>query len=163
MGTKLMGQFSRRKGRRGEQQLVLFLKYLGYHAERILNQAHTSGLPDVKAIKGDKTYTFELKTYQDGFKSVYDFYYDNMSENDILTCLIDDCVYVAISTNFKHMSEKTDWHFKDIPEASVRLKNRFRKLNAKRGIADFLVLKDNNKSRLFLKFWDYSKKDEKKN
>lgn len=150
-----MGRFSRNKGRRGEQQLVLFLAKMGYKAERVLNQAHTSGLYDVLAKKDGKEYSFELKSYKDAFKSIYDLYYRSGVAPQPLCCHLGDGVGVAITTDFETLARGAlDLRFVNPLDAfERRVYRRLKTMNKLRGSADFLVLKDNNKARLFLKYW----------
>jgi hypothetical protein len=150
-----VGLFSRQKGRRGEQQLVLYLAQRGYKAERILRQYQTPGCPDVKTLS-PKEYTFELKTYMNNFKSIYDFYYSNRSDEFPIVGLVlgtqSKCC-VAISTDFDKLEEAKDIIFDYPTDSQKMITKRLMTLNKKRGVADFLVLKDNNKPRLFLKYW----------
>jgi hypothetical protein len=150
-----MGRFSRDKGRRGEQQLVIFLSKLGYKAERVLNQAHTAGLYDVLAVSRDgKRYSFELKTYKEAFKSIYTYYgVYGKDEQTIGVLLAEGCV--AMSTDFtKLLTGIQDIRFYAPTSAfEKRMARKLLNLNIKRGKADFLCLKDNNKPRLFLRYW----------
>lgn len=135
--------------------MVLYLANLGYKAERILNQAHTEGLPDVKAVKGDKTYTFEVKTYKEAFKSVYDLHFKyRPSKSAYVQCLLlGDDYYCAITTDFDLLTVKSEWFFAPPSPDDVRAYKRIKALDVQRNQADYLVIKDNNKPRLFLQYW----------
>lgn len=153
-----MAKFSRSKGRRGEQQLVIFLSKLGYKAERVLNQAHTPGLYDVSATKDGKVTTFEVKTYQDAFSSLYQVYYHGNAQirqgGHVLTAKLSTGL-VALSTDFEALTNCNDMIFYD-PSTKLeeRVWRRLVTLKQKVGRADFLCLKDNNKPRLFLRYWN---------
>lgn len=149
-----MGKFSRNKGRRGEQQLVIYLSTLYYKAERILNQAHTPGLPDVKATKHGKTYTFENKCYHDRSKTIYTYFNMNSGILPVVGALLSPTVGVAISEDFELLSNASD--IKLYPPSSKfeeKVYAKLLKFNEERGSADFLVLKDDRKVRLFLRYW----------
>lgn len=156
---KNMGRFSRAKGRRGEQSLVLYLARYSYKAERILNQAHTAGLADVKATKNGTDYTFELKTYKNAFKTMYDFYYNNrIEEGGVVGVHLGDVgtsgPLVAISTNFENLLGNGTYIFQYPAKTTIRTIKRLLTLKEKKGSADLLVVKDNGKPRLFFKFWE---------
>lgn len=152
----LMGAFSRAKGVRGERGLVLYLASRYYKAERILNQAHTKGLPDVKAWKGDNTYTFELKTYRDSFTAFYKLYSEQKDPDGVLRLAVDLNSLLAVSTDFEALAVRQELPFRmpdGLPPKDRRVIGRLWKMREKKGTADFLVLKDNNKPRLFIKYW----------
>lgn len=153
-----IGRFSRNKGRREEQQLVLYLAKLGYQAERILRQYLTPGEADVRAVKGDKTYTFELKSRRDSYKRLYTLY-ETEKDADGLLCFVlsADGTAVAISTDFESVANYKG-PFRNLiafPPKPIQLKDFFRfvKLNELRQSADYLVIKNNNKKRLFIRYW----------
>ncbi len=149
------GTFSRMKGRRNEQELVLYLAKLGYKAERILRQYQFAGQPDVKATKGEQTFTLEMKARRDSFKSIYDLYFS--TKEDVMTfCLGTNGTAVAITTDFERLHTARDLYFPNILGADKKaLKTylRIAKMTEIKQSADFLVLKDNGKPRLFMRFW----------
>ncbi len=152
------GAMSRNKGRRGEQQLVLHLAKLGFKAERILRQYQESGQPDVVATRDGKTYTFENKCRRDSFKSIYGLYYSERDPNKVLCFLLSPgSTAVAVSSDVDALLAP-DLSFLNLtvfPPSPQHLKvyKRIVTLNALRQSADFLVLRDNQKPSLFLRFW----------
>lgn len=155
----MSGLKSRNKGRREEQQLVLALAKLGYQAERILRQYQYSGQPDVRASKDGKEYTFEMKSRKESFKTLYELYYQEMDGDKVLKFVLSsNGIAVAVSTDFNAVLSATT-HFRNLalfPAEKKKLKayERFVKLKELKQSADFLVIKDNNMPRLFIKYWN---------
>ncbi len=154
------GAFSRSKGRRNEQQLVLYLAKLFYKAERILRQYQFSGQPDVKATKdftsGEQTFTFEMKARRASFKAIYDLYYKNRDDGVLTFCVGVNGTAVAISTDFEKLHTARHMYFANALEADkkdLKVYLRIAKMAEIKQGADFLVLKDNNKPMLFMRFW----------
>ncbi len=153
-----MGKFSREKGRRGEQQLVLYGAKKGYKCERILRQYQEAGQPDVKMVKNGVTYTFENKAYKSSFKTIYDLYYADRDADGVLSfVLASGQPAVAVSNDFEQLLI-TGRHFRNLtlfPPSPKALKvyQRIIRLDALRQSADFLCIKDNGKVRLFMRFW----------
>lgn len=153
-----MSKISRAKGRRGEQQLVLYLRNLGYkYAERILRQYQLAGLPDVQARKEatDPWITFESKLRRDAFKTIYKLYYE---ERDIFgrLCFVDPDTGVAcaMSTKFEDLLfVRTAFGTFDKRHKYFKTLKRILKLNEQRQTADFLVIRDNNKPAIFIRYW----------
>ena len=153
-----IGRFSRSKGRRNEQQLVLYLARHGYQAERILRQYQAAGQPDVKALKSGVTTTFEMKARKDSFKTIYSLYNSEKDENKVLAFVTHSGGKpVAVSTDFEALLG-SDRSFRNLvlfppPPSMLKVYNRILKLDELRQTADYLVIKDNNKPMLFLRFW----------
>jgi Holliday junction resolvase len=154
-----VGKFSRSKGRRNEQQLVLYLARHGYQAERILRQYQAAGQPDVKATKiaGIVT-TFEMKARKDSFKTIYALYNSEKDDKGVVAFVTySGGKPVALSTDFEALlgSDRTFRNLILFPPNPKLLKvyNRIVKLDELRQSADYLVIKDNNKPMLFLRFW----------
>lgn len=145
------------KGRRGEQQLVLALAKLGYKAERILRQYQTAGQPDV-VTSHPKVYTFEHKHFKDSFKTIYDLYYSERDQNEMLAfAVFSKGPMVAMTTDFK-LLEKGGYTFRSFElfpptQKQLRVYNRILKMNELRQTADFLVIKDDGKPRLYLRYY----------
>jgi hypothetical protein len=150
-----MGKFSRQKGRRGEQELVLALRDFGFtNVRRCLNQEHEKDYrPDVIGEYGGEEYDFEHKSYTDKFKKIYQFVDPTLkSGNNAYRASIEGFGEVAISYSpFESMRLGFDTSFTQVP-LDVDHK-RIAALNKLRKGADFLVVKDNNKKRLYIKFW----------
>jgi hypothetical protein len=147
---------SRTKGRRGEQELVLYLKTLGYYAERILKQYQEAGQPDVIASKNGVSITFENKYRKESYKSIYKLYYNERDGGGALRFHLNG-VAVEIANDFKQtlISDKyfIDLNKKVIDPKSLRVYQRICKLRELKQSADYLVIKDNGKARLFIKYW----------
>jgi len=153
-----IGKFSRNKGRRSEQQLVLYLARHGYQAERILRQYQAAGQPDVKAAKAGIVTTFEMKARKDSFKSIYALYNSEKDANSVVAFVTHSGgTPVAMSNDFEALlgSDRTFRNLTLFPPNSALLKvyNRIVYLNKLRQAADYLVVKDDNKPMLFLRFW----------
>lgn len=153
-----MGKFSRSKGRREEQQLVLALANLGFKAERILRQYQAAGQPDVRAYgHGRPEVTFEMKSRQQSFKTIYALY---RSERDHLGRLLFslDGKLVAMSTDlmtlFNFQAEQTPYFIGILPDSRfLKTYKRIVKLYDLKQNADYLVIRDNGEQRLFIKYW----------
>lgn len=148
------GNHSRNKGRRGEQQLVLYLSKLGYKAERVLNQAHTAGLYDVTATKKGVRYSFENKCYRDRSRGIYSLFETYEWVFPVLGCFLPPMGCVAISKDFELLASVKDINF--LPAGTKEEERAYKtlsKFNVERGSADFLVIKDDRKARLFLRYW----------
>ncbi len=152
MGTVMAGKFSRDKGRRGEQQLVLSLVGKGYKAERILRQYQFGGQPDVKTTYPQE-YTFELKCRKSAFKTIYDLYTAERDHEGVLA-IIWNGKPIAIASYFEKLLS-SDRSFRAFTPEHPKKKtlNRIAKLEEQKQTADFLVLKDNGKYRLYLRYW----------
>ncbi len=153
------GKFSRNKGRRGEQQLVLHLAKLGYKAERILRQYQFAGQPDVVARKNGKEYTFENKSLRCSFKSIYELYYSERDGDKSLRFVMNDKgVAVSMSTDFETLLVP-DQRFRNLeifPPTPKQLKAYSRIVGTIKDMkqtADFLVIKDNGESMLFIRYF----------
>lgn len=152
------GKFSRDKGRREEQQLVLSLANMGFRAERILRQYQIAGQPDVKAWKQDCLYTFELKTRNSSYKTIYELYFSERGPDSILSfVLVPQGKAVAMSNRFESLltANQTFRNLSMFPPDPKKIKTfkRILALDAERQTADFLVLKDNNKPRLYIRYY----------
>jgi hypothetical protein len=150
------GKFSRNKGRRNEQQLVLYLARHGYQAERILRQYQEAGQPDVKAVKNGKTTTFEMKARKCSFKTIYALYDANKGVDDIFCfSLVNNPNLVAMSTSLSQLTDTQicDFRFTTVAGGCSKTYNRVINLSLLKQGADYLVIKDNNKPMLFLRFW----------
>lgn len=157
----MSGKFSREKGRRNEQQLVLYLAKLGFKAERILRQYQEAGQPDVKATKDGNTITFEMKARRESYKSIYSLYESDKDERGDL-CFTDKQFGTCVAMNrdlrelFKPSSEFRFINlemFPPVPIKNLKVYNRIIGLKEIKQTADYLCIKDNNQYRLFLRFW----------
>lgn len=152
-----MGKMSRNKGRREEQQLVLHLANIKFKAERILRQYQEAGQPDVKAWRSgqpEKVWTFEMKSRQASFKRIYDLYYkEKVPSPSVLACSVGGKLF-AMTADFELLMKVPDY-FRDILDTHPEYKTfkRILKLEELKQSADILVIRDNGKSRLFIRYW----------
>lgn len=153
-----MGLFSREKGRREEQGLVLYLSKLGYKAERILRQYQAQGQPDVKTLAPEEL-TFEMKSRAGNFKRIYDLYFAEKDDQGTLSFVMSpNSTAVAVNTDFAvlHGGGYTFANLALFPpgdKALLKVYNRLVGLKELKQDADYLVIKDNNKPRLFIRYW----------
>lgn len=151
----MSGRMSREKGRRGEQQLVLYLFKLGYEAERILRQYQEAGQADVKAQKDKAITTFELKCRKASYKRIYDLYYSERGPDGVLAFVLDKPI--AVSSNFEDLlvPDRAFRSLEVFPPTPQQRKvyARIREMEKIKQSADYLVLKDNSKARLFIRYW----------
>lgn len=152
------GRFSRNKGRREEQQLVLYFAKKGYKAERVLRQYQQSGQPDIIIEKEGKSYTLENKSRRNSFKSIYDLYASEKEADGALRFVTYSSGTAVIMSSEFNLLLNPENPFKNLalsPPISKKLKvyNRIVKLKELKQSADFLVIKDNGKPRLFLRYW----------
>ncbi len=149
---KMSGAFSRNKGSREERGLVQQLNEFGFSNPRRvpLSGAMRGFKFDVLAedLLG-KTVTFELKTRKKSYTWVYD-----LLLSPVERCNFDGIGQVAFGYDPSLVSAVG---YNNIFTAitTPRLVGKFKTLYKLKGEADFLVLKDNNRKRLFLKFWFY--------
>lgn len=157
------GKFSREKGRRNEQQLVLYLASRHYTAERVLRQYQASGLPDVIATKAGRSYSFEMKARKDSFKRIYELYYRMRDPDKAIRFTIGPLgPMVAMSTELESIvdEENNNKTFREVvlDATGPGLKDlkvyiRIAGLVSLKQTADFLVIKDNCQPRIFMRFW----------
>ncbi len=155
----MSGRMSRNKGRREEQQLVLALSVKGFKAERILRQYQEAGQPDVKATREGKTITLEMKSRGHSFSRIYDLYYKERAEDGFLGIALEGRT-CAISTDIEVLLESPSFYFvksddlvKSDPKNRLIIARLFGSLFAMKQTADFLVIRDNNKPRIYLRYW----------
>lgn len=154
-----MGAFSRSKGARGERELVLYLALRGWTAERNLRQYQVKGEYDVQAVKDDKVITFENKFEKCSYKTIYDLYYVERNPMTGLLCFTMDFLTttVSMSTDFEDLLKMNDRRYRVLcsevlaPKAKSAFE-RILRLKLIKGKADYLVIKDNGKPRLFIHY-----------
>lgn len=151
---KKMGKFSRDKGCREERALVQHLVELGYaDVKRVPLSGAARGFKfDVLGTRDGKEQSFELKTKADGFRWLYDF----LARTGLYRFSFGS-VCVSLGDNPKEV-EKTggfDQTFRLLPEDHPEAKciRRILKLQDLKKGADFLVVKSNNRKRIYVKYW----------
>jgi len=154
-GFNMGGLMSRRKGATAERALCMQLRLLGYDARRVIRTRAVSGfegdiVPDVEVWEnGEVKYTFESKARQNAYSKIYELY-EKEKMNGVCRFVMNG-QFVAIGTDFEEVKKPHDVHFIRIEETpSTRKLFGLRKLL--KG-AMFLVIRDNRKKPLFLRFW----------
>lgn len=154
---------SRRKGARGELNLVMHLRLLGYDARRVIRTRAVSGyendvVPDVIATKDGKEYTFENKSRKDAYKTIYELY-NRLKSDGVYRFQIPsgtEPLHVAIGEDFEEVKRAHDVHFVTIPldgSQTTLTHMRITRLQALLKGAQFLCIKDNGRKPLFIRFW----------
>ncbi len=153
------GRSSKQKGNRVEYQVRDHLKSLGYEAHRVPASGAAQGFKgDVVAERGTQKYVFEVKARADEFASIYALY-DNRSQKEAGFCIVEPTRAVYVSERFSDLlggyftkchPDFTSGAFS--PGALKRTTNKLFGLEKMLKGADFLVLKNNNKPLLFVRF-----------
>lgn len=157
------GKSSRDKGARGERNLVMHLALLDYDARRVIRTRAVGGyendvVPDVIATKDGVEYTFENKYRKNAYKTIYDLY-DKESTDNVYRFAVPQSpepLCVAIGTDFEEVKIHSDVYFTSVSlDGSVSTRTYMRILRLRELLkgAQFLVIKDNGKPPLFLRFW----------
>ena len=157
-----MGKFSRDKGRRNEYLLRDHLRRLGFDAVRVPLSGASEGFKgDVIAKKDGLVYSFELKSRQDNFKLIYQLYDMNKEDGVLRLYYPDTEETVVLSTDFTtfELIDKYEilpiYRFTTSPtilNTKPRTFEKLRNLKMLKEDSDFLVVKDNNKPLLFIKY-----------
>lgn len=143
------GRASRSKGKRGEYLVRDYFRSLGMWAERVPSSGAAQGFPgDVKVIAKDgSSFLVEVKLRQESFKSIYKAYLDASYAGKL--CLITPKHLVTICDSYDNLYGHT--LYECVP-ALKRLLNRLDTLQKVVKGSDILIIKDNNKPLLFLRF-----------
>ena len=153
-----MGAFSRTKGAVGERQLVIYLRERGFlEVRRGLCQEEKKGFrPDVLGEWEGKEYSFEHKSYKAQFKWLYDYTNSQGVQSlGVLRLVLSPNEYVAIGFDpVEVLTSGFDRPFLTPTNTDARVLKRITALKKLKKEADFLVLKDNSRKRLFLKYWE---------
>ena len=152
------GRMSRNKGASGERNLVMHLRLLGYDARRVIRTRAVSGyendiVPDVIATLDKEEFTFESKWRTSAYKTLYKVYDDLKIEGVMRLAL--GTTNVAVSENFELVRNFRDVYFHRY-EIAGPMKRTFQQLLNMRKLlkgAQFLVVKDNHKKPLFIRYW----------
>lgn len=149
-----MGKFSRDKGKRNELLLVHYLRSIHFNAVRVpLSGACAGYESDVVATRDNVSYSFELKARKDLFKSIYETVFEpvvrfsNYADNGR--------PLIAIGTDLDQVNDRNYPVYDTIIPKSKESKvyKRLVTLHKWKGKADFLVLKDDRKPFLFVRYW----------
>jgi hypothetical protein len=158
------GKMSRDKGARGERSLVMHLKLLGYDARRVIRTRAVGGyagdvVPDVEVLEnGAVKYTFESKYRKDAYKSIYELY-NKLKSNGVYRFQVPQTptpLYVAIGEDFEEVKKAHDVHFESLSlngSQATLAHMRITRLQVLLKGAQFLVIRDNGKKPLFIRYW----------
>jgi len=159
-----MGKFSRSKGCREERHLAHYLRTLGYDSSRVPLSGAMEGYKfDVTAAKGDTRFQFELKTSANKFRMVYDLFDKHCNTDKIMLFHLEG-VIVMISPDFEQMLKSLSGVLFQTVDTTNLTKAELRSYRAITSMrkhlvkptgekADFLVIKNNHKPLLFLRYW----------
>lgn len=157
----MSGHKSRRRGKRGEYLLRDYLRQRGWVADRVPTSGAAQGFKgDVKATKYGKTLLFEVKNHSNAFKSIYALYdeHTKLAQDDLLSfvCPNEAKLCVGISTSLDAVLDGPDvYEFQDRNPLNEKYKRTFKKIAGMQkllGESDILVLKDNHKPFLFIRY-----------
>ena len=142
---------SKNKGARTERLLRDHLRTLGYDAERVpLSGASAAMKGDVIATKGDTKLVFEMKARKDSFKSIYAL----LGVLPTVRFSLDGhCVCLSKHLHDALLPHQVYYHVDQTPEVDLRTMRRVIKMQELLKGAHVLVLKDNNKPLLFIRYW----------
>lgn len=157
------GKASRDKGARGERNLALYLRGLGYDARRVIRTRAVSGyasdvVPDIEVIKdGQVLYTFESKFSKDKYKGVYELFYScRTGKEGVYRFSLPGGPCIAIGTDFEEVRKAAGEHFPTIPldgSPSTLAHMRVTCLEKLLKGAQFLAVRNNNRPFIFIRFW----------
>lgn len=154
------GKASRDKGARGERSLCMHLNLNGYDARRVIRTRAVAGyqddvVPDVIATKGGLELTFENKARKCSFTTIYKLYEKERGGDRVCRFNIGGKL-LSIGTDLEEVRRTTDVHFRTlVPHDGLQAKIQQRLLNLSKMLkgAMFLVIKDNNKYPLFIRYF----------
>lgn len=148
------GRASRSKGKRGEYLVRDYFRSLGYTSDRVPSSGAAQGFPgDIKVYdKEGKSFLVEVKSRQESFKTIYEMV-DNYSRG--LPFRINyRGKLISIAYEFPSVT-LNNVHFFDVlptyPGAKRTLDKIFKMQELLKG-CEYLVVKDNNKPLLFMRY-----------
>lgn len=112
---------------------------------------------DIRASKEGKTMLFEVKNHSNVFAKIYDLYFDNIKLNkDDKLSIAHDTLCIDVSTSLSAVLESGGvYRLAAHQELFKRYSRTYRKIIKMQELVkecDVLVLKDNNKPFLFLRY-----------
>lgn len=157
MGCKIMtGKGSKAKGSKFEYQVRDYFRSLGdnWKADRVPSSGAAQGFPgDVKVIAPDGSgFLVECKSRKDSFNSIYEIV-EGRSQIPIKYTFANRQVTIATSWD---LLQQAYTHF--VPETVIMMDIKIRTLNKINKMydwvkgSDYLIIKDNHKPMLFLRF-----------
>lgn len=146
------GRSSRNKGKRGEYEVRDHLRGYGLQAHRVPSSGAAQGFKgDVVAKdKNNKEYVFEVKLRKEGFKTVYTLYESKKDDNGIFSVWYNNTGITIANNAIKALDNS---FYKDLSsDIKTQTLNKIYNLQKFLKGAHVLVIKDNNKPLLFIRF-----------
>jgi hypothetical protein len=156
-----VGKASKQKGYRAEIALRNYLRQRGWESDRVPMSGAVASLPgDVRAKKDDKSLLFEMKMRKSSFSSIYALYDAHLAarKDDVLAVVVPGGkkLCLLMSTSLDAVFDGPDYF--ELAERHPcfvehgRAFKRFETVQKWLKSSDILVLKDNNRPFLFLRF-----------
>jgi hypothetical protein len=150
----MTGAGRRKKGQRAEYLVRDDLREKGYKADRVPLSGASEGFKgDVIASKDGDKFVFEVKSRKNEFKSIFEFFFSRKDKDtDTYRFYVGDNLMVAMSRNFEAIKKNYSEVFK--PEPETKVTRKILRIKSWLQGADFLVIKNNGSSLLYLKYFD---------
>lgn len=150
----MSGRSSKAKGNRVEYLVRDYFRSLGFEADRVPSSGNSQGFKgDVRVKTPDQVFLIEVKARKSSYKSIYD-----LMKHQFATALhyhdVENNLLVSIAWEYKYL--KTDITYtpysKGFIQAHKRTFNKIANMQALVKDCELLVIKDNNKPLLFLRY-----------
>lgn len=155
----MSGHRSRRRGKRGEYLLRNYLRQLGWVADRVPSSGAAQGFKgDVKANRDGLDLTFELKNWSGDFNKIYELYAEHckLKQDDLLSIVVPGEAKLCLDLSSSLDAVLEGGQTYDVSHPLLpKYKRTFQKLGSLQrllGESDILVLKDDRRAFLFLKY-----------
>lgn len=154
-----MAKFSRDKGSREERSLIADLKEVGYlDARRVPLSGAMRGFKfDVLGTSpAGVPHSFEMKSRRDAFSSIYALLNKYRGEDSCVRFTVnspDFPYFVIFGTKLIDLTTTGNYALIQKDNKDYRTFKRIANLDKLRAGATFLCIKNNNKPRIFLRYW----------
>lgn len=146
----MSGTSSRNKGKRGEYLVRDYFRSLGFTANRVPSSGAATGFPgDVEVVTHDGKFLVEVKSRQNNFKSVYDLF-SACAIGGVLS-FTHRGICVDIVDSFSNFP-KSNIYYSVLTEVKTQTLNKILNMQKLLKGCQYLVVKDNNKPLLFLRY-----------
>lgn len=149
------GLMSRRKGTRVEYEVRDYFRNLGYTADRVPFSGSAQGFKgDVKVIADGTPFLVEVKARKEEFKKIYVVYANLKSPNDRMG-IVHNGVCIDVSTDFTQVVHNNRFYEQLTSALELEHKRGLHQLVKLKEVVkecQYLVLKDNNKPLLFVRY-----------
>jgi energy-coupling factor transporter ATP-binding protein EcfA2 len=152
---------ARARGKRAEYGLRNYLRQLGWQAERVPSSGASKGFPgDVRAVKGERSLLFEVKNHSESFSQFWVLLdrWRQTGGDDLLSIAVPGAAHLCcdISLGLEALFDGdgvyTLMERHPLYPEFKRTFNRLPTLSKLAERSDILVLKDNHRPWLFLRF-----------